>query len=79
MSATRSWLELASDHLLPVVAINVKNMHIIHPMDAIISSKVDNFRVDEATCSGDTGAWLIPIDYGLHPCEGLSVEVKDIV
>lgn len=79
MSATRSWLEFRSDNLLPVVALNVKDMNVVHPMDPIVSSKVDDLGVYQAACCGNTSAWLISAHNWLHPCESFCVKIKDIV
>jgi|TARA_B110000305_G_C19344700_1_gene591022 hypothetical protein len=59
MSATRSWLELAGDDFFPVVAFDVKNVDIVHPVHAVIATEVDDFGIDEAASGGDTNAWFI--------------------
>jgi hypothetical protein len=51
MPATRSWLELGGHHLLPIVALDVEDMNIIHPMYSIIASEIDDLRVYQ-TSSG---------------------------
>ena len=79
MSATRSWLEFRGSDLLPIVAFDVKYMNIIHPVNAIVPSKVDDFGVDQAACSGDTSRWLISTHGWFHPGQSFSVQVKDIV
>ena len=42
VSASWPWLELASCYFLPVVALNVKHMDVIHPVDSVVSSEVDD-------------------------------------
>lgn len=42
VAAARSWPILTCLHLLPVTLINIEYVHVIHPMCAIIASKVVN-------------------------------------
>ena len=79
MPAARSGFELGSGNLLPIVGLNVKDVDIVHPMDAIVTSKVDDFRVYEATGSRDSNRWLITIYDRFDPGKGLSIEVEYVV
>ena len=47
MSASRAWLEFASDNLLPLVALNVEYVNVIHPVNSIISTKIDNLLIKQ--------------------------------
>ena len=79
MSATRSWLEFRGRDFLPIVAFDVKYMNIIHPVNTIVTSKIDYFGVDQAASCRDTSRWLISTYGWFHPCESFGVQVKDIV
>ena len=50
VSASWAWLELTCGHLLPVITFDIENMYVIHPMDAIIASKVYYLGVNKAPC-----------------------------
>lgn len=49
MPATGSRLELRCSHFLPVIRLNIKDVHIVHPMDTVVASKVDYLGVNETT------------------------------
>lgn len=39
----RAGFEFSSDYLFPVVALNVENVHVVHPVHSIVASEVNNF------------------------------------
>ena len=41
--AARAWFVSVSLHLAPAVAINVKNVHIVHPLHTIIATEIVYF------------------------------------
>ena len=51
VSAARSRPKVTRLHLLPIILLNVKYVHIIHPVCSIIPTEVVNLGVDEAACS----------------------------
>ena len=79
VSATWSWLEFASDNFLPVIAFNIEDMHIIHPMNSVITTEINDLGIDQAPSCRNTGAWLITTHDGLHPRQSFSIQVKDII
>ena len=79
MSTSRSWFEFTSYNLLPVVTVDVENVNVVHPVNSIVSAKVDNFRVNQTTCCGNASTWNISTNLRLYPGKGLSIQVKDIV
>ena len=79
VSAARSWLELAGHHLLPVVAVDVEHMDVVHPVHPVVAAEVDDFGVDEAPSRGDSGAWFVATHLRLHPRERFRVQVEDVI
>mmetsp|Transcript_12989 Transcript_12989/g.20133 ORF Transcript_12989/g.20133 Transcript_12989/m.20133 type:complete len:266 (+) Transcript_12989:737-1534(+) len=54
-------------------------MDVVHPMHAVVSSEVDDFRVDQAACRRNSSARLVAAHCWLHPSQSLGVEVEDVV
>jgi len=79
MTTPWSRLKFASNHFLPVIILNVENMHIIHPMNSVVPSKINYFRVNEATCCWHSRARLISRHLWFYPSQSLCVEVKYII
>lgn len=49
MSATWSGLEFTACNFLPMVVLDVEDMHIVHPVYSIVTTKIDYFRIDQAS------------------------------
>lgn len=79
VSATRSGLELGGGDLLPVVGIDVKHVHVVHPVDTIVAAEVNDLRVDQAASSRYSGAGNVARNLRLHPGQGFSVQVENVV
>jgi len=79
MTTTRSGFELTGNYFLPVIRLHVEYMDIIHPVDAVVPSEVDDFRIDEAPCGWDSCTWHVTADLGLHPGESLRIEIEDVI
>lgn len=62
-----------------MVRLNVENVYVVHPVDAIVTTKVVNFTVYKAARSAHAGAWFHPCDQWLDPGQGGSIEVEYIV
>lgn len=45
VTAARPWLVITCRNLLPVIGVDVKHMHIIHPVNTVITAKVKYFGV----------------------------------
>jgi hypothetical protein len=67
VTAARPWLVVTGLYLFPVVLFDVENMNIIHPMHAIIPSKVVDLGIDEAASSAHSNTWLSSCHFGLNP------------
>lgn len=48
-------------------------------MNAVVTTKVDDFRVDEAAGGRDSCAWNISADFWLHPGECFRIQIEDII
>ena len=79
VSASWSWLKLTCGYFLPVIALNVKHMDVIHPVYTIVSSEVDDFWVDQAPSSWDTGAWLITAYSRFYPGKRFCIKIEYII
>ena len=79
VSAARSRPKVTRLHLLPIILLNVKYVHIIHPVCSIIPTEVVNLGVDEAACCRDSGARLLTSDHRFDPCKRCCIKVEDVV
>lgn len=79
VSATRSGSILTCGHSVPVVVFDIEHMHIIHPMNTVISTEVVNLGVDQTASSADARTWLRTCYSRLYPSKCCSVKVKDVV
>ena len=79
MSASRSGFKFTGYYFFPVVAIYVENMDIVHPVNTVVPSEVDDLGVNEAASGGDSCTGHVAADFRLDPCQSLCIKVKDIV
>lgn len=79
VSASWSWFKFTACNFFPVVIFNIKDVHIVHPMNSIISSEIDNFWINKASCSWNSSTWLFSANKRLDPCKGFSIEVKYVI
>lgn len=79
MPAPRARFELGSRNLLPVVGLDVEYVHVVHPMDAVVPTEVDDLTIDQAAGGRDTSARLIAAYDRFNPGERLGIKVKDVI
>ena len=79
VSAARPRPKVARLHFLPIVLLNVKDVHIIHPVCSIVPSEVVNLRVDEAAGRRDSGARLLTRDNRFDPRQCGRIKVEDVI
>jgi hypothetical protein len=79
VSAPRPWLKLTCCYFLPVVAFDIEDMDVIHPVHAVISAKVYYLWVNKASSCRNTRAWVVSANLRLDPGKGFGVQIKDVV
>jgi len=79
VSASRSWFELTCRHFLPVVAFNIEDVDVVHPVNSVVSTEVDDLGVNQASCRRNTGTRLITAYSRFHPCQRFRVEVENVI
>ena len=73
MAASRTRLVPIGLDFVPSVTVDVEDVNIIHPLNAVIASKVVDLRVDQASCCRYSRAWVIASHYWLDPSESCRV------
>lgn len=79
MAAPRPRLVPVGLDFAPPISLDVKNVDVIHPLDAIVSTKVIDLAIDETASSGDPGTWVLSGDYWLNPGEGCCIKIEDVI
>ena len=62
-----------------MICLDVEHVHIIHPMDPIIPTKVVGLRVNQAPRSTHSSTGISPSNDRFYPRKSGRVQVKDIV
>ena len=79
VTAARSRSIVTSLYFLPVILLNIEDMHIIHPVRSIVPSKVIYLWVDQATSCGDSRTWFGASNLRFYPGKCWCVEVEDVI
>ena len=79
MSASGTRFELRCNYFLPVVSFDVKHVHVVHPMDSVVSSEVNDFWVNKTSCGWNSCTWHVSAHFWLAPGQRFGVQIKDVV
>lgn len=72
-------LKLARDYLLPVIVLNVKDVHVVHPVHAVVTTEIYDLGVNQASRRRHPSTWLITGHLRLYPSQSLRIQVENVV
>ena len=79
VAAARTRAVVASLHLFPVVGVDIEHMHVVHPVNPIVATKVIDLGVNEAPSCRDSRTWLGSTHLRLNPRKRRRIEVKNVI
>ena len=79
VTAARSRSVVTRLNFFPMILLDVKNMNVVHPMRAIVATKVVYFRVYKAARCRNSRGRLLPRDGRLDPGQRTRVQIENVI